>query len=520
MSSTESSLVAYGIFATIGLLLYAIFPKKTKWIVLLVLSYLLVFFLSSFWAIFLIVATFIVYLSGILIDNLRIKFDNEKLNLSKDEKKILKKKIKSKQKIIMIIGVILALTMLSLLKYFNLPLGKLNNLFTKYHFLKIAFPLLGISYYVLTAIGYLIDVGRGKYEAQRNFFKLALFIGFFPCQIEGPFQRYDKTKDMLFKQENPTYNDLSVGTLLTIWGLFKKIVIADRLNLVTAEIFNNFNKNSGISIFIGIIFYAFQLYTDFSGYIDIARGTSRLFGIELEKNFDRPFLSKTVGEFWRRWHMSLGSWLKDYVFYSVALSKPYMAFDKKINGKLSPFFEKFIQVAIPTLFVWLACGIWHGAGIKYIVYGMYYYLIMMFGILIEPIHNFILKKLHLSKESMFIKAIMIIRTFTLVLIGLTLFRANSLNDFVLIIQRLFTSGSFNLIKRNILTWQDMLIIIISLCILIIFEIINEFKDTFKLYYKFPIVFRYSLLLVMIFIIIIFGAYGTNYAPVDPLYALF
>ena len=520
MGATESSLIIYGLFAILGLLLYTLFPRKAKWIVLLVLSYAAIYILSSYWALFLVLATTIVFLCGLWIGHYNKVFDIKKQELDKEGKKLLKAKIKRKQKLIVICGLLLSYTVLALLKYCNLPIYRLNHFFKNYSFFKIVFPILGISYYTLTATGYLIDVYRKKYDAEKNFFKLSLFIGFFPLQIEGPICRYDKMKDQLFKGTNPTYNDLAQGGTLILWGIFKKIVIADRLNIAVAEIFRNYNDYSGPIIFVGGIFYAFQLYCYFSGYVDIARGVSKLFGIKLEDNFDRPFMSKTVSEFWRRWHMSLGGWLRDYVFYSVAFSKPYMALNTKIHGRVKPVVEKLIASAIPMLAVWLVCGIWHGAGWKYIVYGMYYYVIMMMGILLEPVHIMLCNKLHLNREGLFVKFLAITRTFIIIVFGLMMFRAESLHHYFGMLSRLFSCGEYDLVSFGLVNQKDLILMVVLIVFIASLEIISEFIPLKQKFDNSHIVIRWALLVILLAVIIVFGAYGGAYGNVDPMYAAF
>ena len=525
MSATEGTLVAYFLFVTIGLLLYLVMFKRYKWTILLIVSYLIIFFLSSFWCIFLIIATLIVYLCGIWIGHLNKLFDIKKEGLEKEEKKKLKNKIKNEQKAIMLFGIILSFTILALLKYFHLPIGKLNDYFYIHSFknvkhFKILFPLLGISYYTLTSTAYLIDVYRKKYDCEKNLFKLALFIGFFPLQLEGPISRYDKLSKELFKESNPTYDDLSRGGTLILWGVFKKVVIADRLALFVNEVFNHYHDYAGPILFVAGIFYAFQLYTDFSGLIDIARGVSRLFGVNLEENFQRPFLSRSVSEFWRRWHMSLGNWLRDYVFYTVAFLKPVMKLNNKVHGKVKPVFEKFIQSMIPMFFVWLVCGIWHGAGSKYIVYGMYYYVIMMMGILFEPINIKVCEKLHINSEGLFSNIVAITRTFIIIVFGLMMFRCDTLHDYFGMLSGLFKSGRYDVVNFGLVNYKDLIIMVVSILFIAGIEIVQEFIPLREKFDKSNIAIRYALLLSLVVIIILFGAYGASYGAIDPLYAAF
>ena len=406
MTSTEASLLSFLIFLIVGLLTYFIMPKKMKWIVLLVLSIAMTFMLTAYWIIFVFAIVTICYVSGLFIQKINDEYKIKKEGLEKEERKALKAKYNKKCRIITLISVLLIVSFLVVLKYLHLPLGSLNNFFDKYYFLKIYFAILGISYYSLIGISYLIDIQRGKYEAQKNYFKLYLFIGFFPTMIEGPFSRYDELSPQLFKQTNPNYSDVAEGLHLIVWGLFKKIFIADRAYIFVGNLLGDWGTYKSYYNLIGLVLYVFELYADFSGYIDIARGVSRVFGIKLTKNFDSPLMSKSVSEFWRRWHISLGAWLKDYIFYPIALSAPVRKISSKVHGKISPAIEKVIINVIPLFFVWLICGIWHGAGIKFIVYGMYFYVIIILEMLFETLKLKIFKK-----DNWFVSVLVIIKTF-------------------------------------------------------------------------------------------------------------
>ncbi len=507
------TLLAFLIFTVVGLFLYFIFPKKAKWTVLLLLSIACAILLTAYWAIFVLIVTIIAYFTGKILNNIWKRYENEKVSLEKSEAKELKKKYKKKQKNVMWSSLIMLFLILALLKYFNLPLGTLNNLFEDYYFLDIALPILGISYYTLIAISYIVDIYRGKYEYERNFFKLLLFIGYFPSLIEGPFNRYDKLNDQLYKETNPTLSDMEQGLILIVFGLFKKLVIADRIYIYTEISFNQLNTYNGWVIFLGMVLYVIQLYADFSGFIDIARGASKMFGIDIDKNFDKPFMSRSVSEFWRRWHISLGEWLKDYIFYPIAMSKPIMNLSKKIDKKAPKFLQKLLASLIPLFFVWLACGIWHGVGIKYIVYGMFYYVVILLELLFEPLRHKIVKK-----DNIAIKIFDIIKTFLIIVIGMSLFHAANLGHFVRLWTHIFSSGSINIYGRIMVESEFKLMIILAVALVII-DIIRELRPNFT-YQSINGWVRMLIVVALIILIVVFGCYGNNYAAVDPEYAVF
>ena len=403
---------------------------------------------------------------------------------------------------------------LALLKYFHLPIGRLNSFFNNYHFIGIAFPILGISYYTLMTISYMVDIYRGKYNPETNPLKIATYIAFFPLQIEGPIERYDNLNSQLFKEENPHFEDIEDGVAYIAFGLFKKIVIADRLNIFVSAVFSDSMKNyNSITILAGMVFYAIQLYCDFSGFIDIAVGASRIFGIKLTKNFDSPFKSKSVEEFWRRWHISLGAWFKDYIFYPIALSKPVISISKKIHGCVPEVLEKVFVNAIPLFVVWLACGIWHGAGWKFVVYGMYYYVLIMIGMVLAPLGNKIFKK-----DNIFKSVLLAIKTFALVVIGLTLFRSDNLEQFGQIIKYLFKNITLGR-DFGLMPYHDWIISLVSIAVLSLYGIIIVLKDKLPIQKVFNVT-RIAIVALLLFATFAYGAYGENYSAVDPMYAIY
>ena len=352
--------IEFILFVMAVLALYALFPKKYKHIILLISSYIFYISNSKKLTFFLIVSTISIYFIALKIQDIN---DNLKTSLKtiddKDQKRNMKKNAKSKQKKFLVFGIIVNIGILWFLKYSYLFSYLLNNIsLFKFHGIslpsfKFLLPL-GISYYTLQAISYIVDVYRGQIKADKNFIKVALFLSFFPQMVEGPIGRYNKLANQLYEPHSITEKNLKYGFELILWGYFKKMVIADRIAIYANEVFNNYAQYNGIVILIGIICYTIQIYAEFSGGIDIVRGVASLFGITLEENFRRPFYAKSIDEFWRRWNITLGSWLRDYIFYPVSLSKAttkISLFSEKLFKKT--YISKLIPVAFSLLFVWL-----------------------------------------------------------------------------------------------------------------------------------------------------------------------
>ena len=266
--------------------------------------------------------------------------------------------------------------------------------------------------------------------------------------------------------------------------------------------------------------YTLQIYAEFSGCMDIVSGLSKMMGIELTKNFERPFFSKSIQEFWRRWHKTLGAWLKDYIFYPISLSKISINVTKFSRKKLSKNLARFVPVAFSLFFVWFINGFWHGASWKYILYGLYYYVIMMIGLLFKPITDKMVDKLKINIESKIYKAFQVIRTCIFVFIGMMLFRSKTIVDAFNMFKCIFTKRTTQITTFG-LTKIDFIIILLCFILMIIYSILEEknVKVIEKLN-KSNLIFRYFIYLILVFGIIIFGIYGPGYNPSDFIYGQF
>jgi len=507
----------------ISVVLYYITPKKYRKFILLLASYAFYIISSGILSFYLISSTISIYIGARLISKNNNQIKNISEEVSKEEKKVLRKQIKNKNKFIMLLIVLINLAILFILKYFDFFGASINtilNIFNSNISIKsfnFLLPL-GISYYTLQAIGYLIDVYRDKHEAENSFFNMALFVSFFPQMTMGPIGRYNDLQESLTKGNDFELENIKNGTHRILFGIFKKMVIADRAAIFVNAVFAT--TTGGITIIVAGILYTIQIYAEFSGMMDMVVGVAKLYGVRLSENFQQPFSARTIQEFWQRWHITLGTWLKDYIFYPLSLSKMNMNLNLKAKKLFPNHFGKFITIAFPLLFVWFSNGLWHGASWKYILYGLYYYILMMLGVLLKPLTNKLLNKFKINIEKNYFFLFQISRTIIIVVVGMLLFRSPSIRDFGISISRIFTKASSNILDFG-LTKIDFGIIIFSIIVLILVGLIEKNKTSLYMYLKQKnICIKYAFYLILIMLIIIFGIYGPGYNISDFIYGSF
>ena len=246
--------------------------------------------------------------------------------------------------------------------------------------------VLGISFYIFRSMSYIIDLNRGKFTNQKDPFKFALFVSFFPLILQGPIARYDETAPALFGGNRFSFKKASFGFQRILWGVFKKMVIADRLSVALTPLFGEPDEYRGIYVLIAIFFYAITLYADFTGGIDITIGIGEALGIPIVENFNRPFLSRNIFEYWRRWHITMGRWFREYLFYPLSVCKPMLkfgGFTRKYFGE----FGKRLPVYIVTLVTWFSTGIWHGVSWNFVVWGLLNGIVIIISQELEPLYK-------------------------------------------------------------------------------------------------------------------------------------
>lgn len=513
--------IEFLVFVAICILAYFITPKKVRWGVLLLASYLFYFISSTKLIVFLLMTTLSIYFAALRMGKIDEKTKQTCAALEKEQKKEVKEQAKKQKKHIIILTLLINFGILIGLKYCNFIGGNINSLLQVFHisiqipYANIVLPL-GISFYTLQATSYIIDVYRGKYKADKHLGKVALFVSFFPQIVEGPIGRYDRLANQLYEAHTFDYTRAKFGLQLIAWGFFKKMVIADRAALFVDPVFTNYAEYSGIVIVLAVLLYTIQIYTEFSGCIDIVRGVSQIIGIDLDKNFERPFFSKSVQEFWRRWNITLGTWLKDYVFYSVSFSKACMKITSIGQKIFKGHIGKLIPAAFALFFVWFCNGLWHGASWKYIFYGLYYYAIMMLGMLFEPVGKKLIEKLKINIHTFSYRLFQILRTTGFVCFGMLIFRAPHLMTAFEMLKSAFRVQGIGMISNGEifkigLGQSDCIILAISVLLVFVVSLLQE--KGYHLREKIAqqnLVFRWILYYGIFFAILILGIYGRGY----------
>ncbi len=373
--------------------------------------------------------------------------------------------------------------------------------------LSILLPI-GISFYSLQMIAYLADVYRGKIEAETNFFKYLLFITYFPHILQGPIPRYELLSQDLFKEHIFDYQKFVYGFELMLWGYFQKMVIADRAAIMVNRLFGEYQSYPGAYMLIAGILYSLQLYTDFNGCVCIAKGISGMFDITIEDNFHHPYFADSVKDFWRRWHMSLSGWLRDYIYIPL-------------GGNRKGTIRKYINIMV----VFIVSGIWHGIGNTFLVWGMLHGLYQIIGEVFTPIRNKIKDMLKIESDVFSHRLYKQLFTFFLVMLAWIFFRSSSVTQGVNMIKSMFTTfnpwilwdGSLYMLGLNS---KNVGILVISLIILWVVSMLQNkmvIRDTI---YKQSVLFRYMIVLALVFTILIFGIYGPGYDSAQFIYGGF
>lgn len=514
-----------------GFVYFAV-PKKLQWGVLLAVSMSFYILSCGSKTIFLLAATGIIYFAALGLQRYENIFSTKKEGLKRDDKKALKKSILRKKKTLVFISVSAVLMLLLGTKYFNFFGSIINNITgfadsgLSVPHLEILLPL-GISYYTLMAISYVTDVYRGTVKAEKNPLMLLLFLCYFPHIIEGPFDRYGHLSDQFRAPHYMDYDRIKTGGIRMVWGLFKKFVIADRAGLIVSTVFADTSSCSGSVLLFAVLLYTLQIYAEFSGCMDIVCGTSQMFGIGIAENFKRPFFAGSINEFWRRWHMTLGTWLKDYIFYPISLSSHF----KKINEKAKKHIKsKYLLTLLPSayalFFVWFCNGLWHGASGKYIFYGLYYYIFMMLGQMIKPISDKLLSRFKISRGQGLYHILEVLRTWIIVCFGMLIFRSETLSQAGNIFIRIFSDFRISGISDGTLlsggiSGHDYIILALSFLLLFTVSLMQEkgIKMREQISQQF-LPLRWTVYLILLFSVIIFGAYGGNFNNATLIYGEF
>ncbi len=494
---------------------YYIVPKKAQWLVLVAAN--TVFYIwGGITAIFYLLGTLAIGYSGaIFIDKKHLEEKKAVEGLEREEKKKVKADFAKKRKTIAGLTAAMIIAVLAVTKYTGFLLRNLNRLplfdINVERVTSVLPVILGCSYYTLSLLAYLTDVYRKKIKAEKNFLKLYLFISFFPHIIQGPIARYDRLAPQLTEKHSFDFTKLKTGAVLIAWGFFKKLVIADRIAAAAGEIFSDFASRSGTVVFIGSVLFSFQIYTDWTGYCDIVYGTAEILGIELQKNFDRPYFSQTMPEFWRRWHISMGTFFKDYVLYPVSTSKFCLNLNKKARKRFGNKAGRIISSSVPILAVWFLTGLWHGGSWSFICWGLYQGVLIILSLIFTPYLHKLNKKLNFKTDSFGWKLFRMSRTFLLCCIGRIFFNAGSaMNAFKMFSRFLHPSFGINeLLFSYGFDKKEWAVVIVSLALLLLISILQEKIVVRQKLDEQPVLFKWPILIVLIIAIVVFGVYGDN-----------
>lgn len=480
----------YAVFFPVVFLGYYFFPTKIRKVWLLLASFLFYACWDIETSILLMVSIGFVYVSGLLI-----------------QKSI------NRRKLYLVVCIVFNVGILFVLKYSGffyriiqsiaVLMGK--EILWQTDKWNLVLPV-GISFYTLQATGYIIDVFLEKRDAEKNFVNVALFISFFPTISSGPILR---SNDFLPQLENPNkfeYDKVRRGILLFGYGLFQKMVIADRLAILVNQVFNNHINYVGFEIAVAAVFYGLQIYCDFASYSNMAIGSAEMLGFSIKENFNVPYFSQSVSEFWRRWHISLSSWLRDYIYIPLGGNR---------KGKISKFRNLMV--------VFLISGLWHGASWNFVFWGGLNGLYQVIGEVLAPIREKITKVFRINCQSAVVKILKCCWTFLLIDFAWIFFRSNSFLEALRVIRNMlrcfniwiFFDGTIYTLG---LSQKELGVLLLALIVLLIGDLSKYFNiDLRAKILSQQIVVRWTVYYILIFTIMIFGVYGSNYDAANFIY---
>ena len=531
-------------FVILLVALYYVLPKKVKWPLLLLGSYVFYYFAGWKFLFYIFAVTVITYVAGLLISRNKVRADARFAELKaleksgsgspeevgKEARKRYKEAQKKKRRRMMTIGIVLALGILAVVKYTNFTIHNINGVLLAFGstkrlgFLTIALPM-GISFYTFQAVSYVIDVYRDRHEAQKNFFKYALFVSFFPQLVQGQISRYGDLSKELFTPHKFSGRVLERGLQRVIWGYFKKVVIADRILTAVNSLINTPETYKGAYVFLVMMFYALELYADFTGGIDITIGIAEMLGIPMKENFERPFFSKNIAEYWRRWHITMGTWFTDYIFYPISVSGPMLKLSKWSRKHLGEKVGKRLPVYLASFIVWFTTGIWHGASWNFIVWGLGNFVVIMISQELEPLYRRFHKKFNTDGSTAY-KSFQVGRTI-LLMSALRLF--DCYRDVPLTFKMfgtMFTTWNWNTLGNGTLlrlglVRSDYVILGLGTIVLFVVSMIGRsgsVRD--KMEKKMPLPARWGIFTLLVLVILVFGAYGQGYDAAQFIYNQF
>ena len=491
----------YMIFFPIVLIVYFLIPDRVKYLWLLGASYYFYMCWNPLYVLLILASTIITYASGLLLERIKHS-DNDELR---------RRQLK---KIVVAVSIISNLGILFYFKYFGYGMELISDVFKRLNIsvnvpaFDIMLPV-GISFYTFQALSYTIDVYRDEIYAEKNFLRYALFVSFFPQLVAGPIERSKNLMKQLAVPHKFSVDNFREGLLLILWGLFQKIVIADRIATFVDVVYANYTTYQGAYLIVATVLFAFQIYCDFAGYSTIAMGSAKILGISLMENFDAPYLAVSVSDFWRRWHISLTSWFRDYLYIPLGGNR---------KGKI----RKYLNIMV----VFLVSGLWHGAKLSFVVWGGLNGLYQVIGDWLRPAKEKLSQKLHLNTNSLGHKIVSAFVTFVLVDFTWIFFRARSITGALRIIKNMITVfNPWVLFDGSMFECgvdeKNFHLAVISIVLLLIVDCFRKKKVRIReVIARQDTWFRYASIVFFILFLLVFGKYGPAYNAANFIYFQF
>ncbi len=409
------------VFCIILIVFYFIIPGSFQWALLLIFS--LYFYTRAGYTalLFLLVTAAAAFLCALWMEkeNERAKALSASLK-DRSQKAACREESKRKKRRVFILMCFLTFGIWVVVKYSGMLIGTIAPLLSEQTLTgamtftdKMIVPL-GISFYTFNCAGYVIDVSRKKYAAEKNPLRFLLYVSFFPHIIQGPFSRFDRLGKTLFESHTFDWDRMALGMRRVLYGYCEKLLVADKLAPTVNTVLANPSGTPGIYLLAAILGYGIQLYADFSGYMNIMCGLCQVMGIELEENFRQPYFAVSIQNYWKRWHITLGNWYSDYVFYPASMGKTAQKIGRRSREKFGPRMGKLLPSYFAMIFVWTLTGLWHGASWTFVIWGWLNFVIIVFSMQAAPVYEKIRQFLHVKEGNIPWRIFQVIRTLLLV----------------------------------------------------------------------------------------------------------
>lgn len=516
---------SYGFLGFMMMLLaaYYLIPRKYQWRLLLAASYIFYFMAGAEYVIYIMTTTLTTYFAAVMIekntDRQKAYLGANKESMSKDEKRAYKEACKRIRLRWLVCCILLNIGILAVVKYSNFFISNINGILRVFgeekqlSFLTLALPM-GISFYTFQSMGYLIDVYRGSVRAEKDPFKFALFVSFFPQLIQGPISRFGDLSQTLYKEHDFDSKTVCYGLQRILWGYFKKMVIADRILTGINTLTGDPGVYHGAYVFAVIMFYNLELYADFTGGIDITIGIAQTMGITVKENFNRPYFAKSLKEYWRRWHISMGEWFRDYIFYPVSYSGFMQKFSKFLRKYFGAAAGRRLPVYIASFVTWFATGVWHGASWNFIVWGLGNWVVLMISEELEPLYARFHKHFSVDGKLTY-KVFQVMRTFFLVCFLKIFDCYPTLGQTFKALASMFTVRNWNVLWDGSmmaigLTASDYIILAAGVILFIEVSLCQRSGSVRDKIAKKPYPLRFLIWYGLFLMILLMGAYGIGY----------